>query len=132
MTLNYNISVANKVSAFDDEIYVDLEFMNEFKNLEFTDRKTDYEFDYKSNYESNVSLEIPDGYSVKKIPGNLKIAKSNYDIDISFENTGKKVIYKKSFKFKNGVIKSGEMIEWNAFQKQLSGLYNQQIVLSKS
>ncbi len=132
LTLDYNISVANKVSAFDDEIYIDLEFMNEFKNLEFTDRKTDYEFDYKSNYESNVSLEIPDGYSVKKIPENLKIAKSNYDIDITFENTGKKVIYKKSFKFKNGVIKSAEMIEWNAFQKQLSALYNQQIVLSKS
>ena len=132
LTIDYGISIGNKVSSFDDEIYVDLEYMNEYKNMDFAERKTDYEFDYKNDYHSNITLAIPEGFSVKKVPDNLQVSKEGYDINITFENTGKAIIYKKSFKFKNGVIKSAEMAEWTAFQKQLTSLYNQQIVLSKS
>lgn len=131
LTIDYTVSVENKVSSFDNEMYVDLEYMNEFKGFELKDRKTDYQFDFKKNYESNVTLTIPAGYKVTKIPTDLIVKENNFDIAITFQKTDKEIIYKKSFIFKNGEIKASEMPKWNAFIKNLIVNYNQQITFSK-
>ena len=131
LTLDYSIAISNKVSSFDDEIYIDLDFMNEYKNFELKDRKVDYEMDYKTNFNSLITLKIPDGYKVTKIPSNLVIKEPNFDINLSFENTGKEIVYKKTFLFKNGCIKANEIEKWNDFNKKLIENYNQQITLSK-
>ncbi len=131
LTIDYTVSVENKVSSFDNEMYVDLEYMNEFKGFELKDRKTDYQFDFKKNYESNVTLTIPAGYKVTKIPTDLIVKENNFDIAITFQKSDKEIIYKKSFIFKNGEIKASEMTKWNAFIKNLISNYNQQITFSK-
>ncbi|WP_395066364.1 transglutaminase family protein [Flavobacterium sp.] len=131
LVIDYNVSVENKVSSFDNEMYVDLEYMNEFKGFELKDRKTDYEFDYKKNYESNVTLAIPTGYKVTKLPSDLIVKEANFDIAITFQKTDKEIIYKKSFIFKNAEIKASEMSNWNAFIKNLIANYNQQITFTK-
>ena len=106
--------------------------MNEFKGFELKDRKMDYQFDYKTNYESVVTLEIPTGYKVSKLPSDLIVKENNFDIAITFQKNDKEVIYKKSFIFKNGEIKASEITKWNAFIKNLIANYNQQILLSKN
>jgi transglutaminase-like putative cysteine protease len=131
LTIDYNVNVANKVSSFDNEMYVDLEYMNEFKGFELKDRKTDYQFDFKKNYESTVSLAIPAGYSVTKIPTDLVVKEGNFEIVLTFQKTDKEIIYKKSFIFKNGEIKASEMTKWNDFIKNLITNYNQQITFTK-
>lgn len=131
LTIDYNVDVANKVSSFDNEMYVDLEYMNEYKNFELKDRKTDYEFDFKKNYESNINLAIPAGYKVTKMPSDLIVKEGNFDIAITFQKTDKEIIYKKLFIFKNAEIKAAEMTKWNAFIKNLVANYNQQITFSK-
>jgi transglutaminase-like putative cysteine protease len=132
LSVNYEINVLNKISKFDNDIYIDLEYMNEYKNFEFKDRNTDYEFNYKTNYESNVVLAIPNGYKLTKLPENLNVNEADFSILISFKQVGKDIIYKKQFLFKNAVVKANEMIKWNAFNKNLNTIYNQQIILSKS
>jgi transglutaminase-like putative cysteine protease len=131
LSVNYEINVLNKVSRFDNEIYVDLEYMDEFKNFEFKDRKTDYELDYKTDYESNVVLTIPAGYKLSKLPENLTVKEEDFNVLISFKQVGKEIFYKKQFIFKNAIVKAGEMDKWNALNKNLSTIYNQQIILSK-
>ena len=131
LTIGYDVSIANKVSSFDNEMYVDLEYMNEFKGFELKDRKTDYQFDFKKNYESTVSLAIPSGYSATKIPTDLVVKEDNFDVAITFQKTDKEIIYKKSFIFKNGEIKASEMTKWNDFIKKLIANYNQQITFTK-
>ncbi|WP_298395073.1 transglutaminase family protein [Flavobacterium sp.] len=131
LTIDYDVNVSNKVSSFDNEIYVDLEYMNEFKGFELKDRKTDYQFDFKKNYESTVSLAIPAGYQVTKIPSDLIVKENNFDITITFQKTDKEIVYKKVFLFKNGEIKAAEMTKWNDFIKKLIANYNQQITFTK-
>ncbi|WP_300569923.1 transglutaminase-like domain-containing protein [Flavobacterium sp.] len=131
LTIDYDVAIQNKVTTFDNDMYIDLEFMNEYKNFELKDRKTDYEFDYKTNYESIVTLAIPQGYKVTKMPQDLIVKENNFDISITFQNTGSSIVYKKVFIFKNAVIKASEMEKWNAFIKNLVNNYNQQITLSK-
>ncbi|RZJ67170.1 MAG: DUF3857 domain-containing protein [Flavobacterium sp.] len=132
LKVDYDILVNNKVSGFDDEIYVDLDFIKEFGNFDLKDRKTDYEFDYKSDYQSAVTLEIPTGYKVSKLPENLTVSAKDYSVLVSFTQTPTEITCKKTFVFKNGVIKAAEMSDWNTLLKNLNTIYNQQIVLTKS
>lgn len=131
LTVDYNVLVANKVSSFENEIYIDLEYMNEYKKFELKDRKNDYEFRFKTNYESNVTLEIPNGYKVTKLPENLSIEEKNFSAKIALQQVGNTIIYKKTFNFKNAVIKAGDIAKWNAFNKNLNTVYNQQITIIK-
>ncbi|SHI74980.1 transglutaminase-like domain-containing protein [Flavobacterium terrae] len=131
LTVDYNLSVSNKVTSFDNEIYIDLEFMNEYKNLEFSERKTDYEFDYKTYFVSNVVLTIPQGYKVTKLPQDLLIKENDFDVSVTYKIIGNTIEYKKTFVFKNAVIKSADMNKWNEFNKNLVNNYNQQITISK-
>lgn len=132
LSVNYDVNVLNKVSKFDNDIYIDLEYMDEYKNFEFKDRKTDYELNYKTNYESNVTLTIPDGYKLSKLPENLTVNEDDFNILISFKQVGKNIVYKKKFVFKNAIVKANEMTKWNTFNKNLNSIYNQQIILTKS
>jgi hypothetical protein len=132
LKIDYNVVVENKVSSFDNELYVDLEYMNEFKNFEFKDRKTDYEFEFKKNYESIIKLKIPSGYKISKLPENLIVKENNFDATVTFQQKDNEIIYKKTFIIKDGVVKTADMTKWNAFIKKLTDLYNQQITFSKS
>lgn len=131
LDLSYSIAIENRVSGFDSDMYIDLDYRNEYRNFEMKDRKTDYEFDHKTNYESIITLAIPSGYKVSKLPADLNIAEDDFNVALSYVQSGKEIIYKKSFVFKNALIKKSELAQWNAFVKNLNVVYNQQIVLSK-
>lgn len=131
LTLDYNVSVANKVSSFENELYIDLEYLNEYKKFDLKDRKNDFEFRFKTNYETNVTLEVPKGYKVTKLPENLNVQEKDYSIQITFQLVGNSIVYKKAFNFKNAVIKSNDIAKWNNFNKSLNAIYNQQITLIK-
>ncbi|MDR6761035.1 transglutaminase-like putative cysteine protease [Flavobacterium sp. 2755] len=132
LSLNYDLNVQNKVSKFDNDIFIDLAYMDEYKNFEFKDRKTNYELNYKTDYESNVVLAIPDGYKLSKLPENLNVNEEDFSILISFKQVGKEIVYKKQFVFKNAVVKTADMAKWNDFNKNLKTIYNQQIIFTKS
>lgn len=132
LSLNYDLDVQNKVSKFDNDIFIDLAYMDEYKNFEFKDRKTNYELNYKTNYESNVVLAIPDGYKLSKLPESLNVNEEDFSALISFKQVGKEIVYKKQFVFKNAVVKKTDMAKWNDFNKNLKTIYNQQIIFTKS
>ncbi|WP_255512774.1 transglutaminase domain-containing protein [Flavobacterium sp. GT3R68] len=132
LSLEYNTKLDNKVSSFDNDLYIDLDFKKEFATLDFKERKNDYEFPYKENYESTIKLEIPAGYKVVKLPESISFSKDNLLVDISYQQVGNEIIYKKQFTFKNGVIKSADFTDWNPFLEKLSKIYNEQITLTKS
>ncbi len=132
LNIDYDISINNKVSSFDNEIYIELENRNEYRNFELKERKNDYEFEYKNNYESNISLSIPNGYKISKMPENLEIKEDNFNISVIFKQVGSKIIYNKQFIIKNAVIKANEIEKWNESIKKLNSVYNQQITLSKA
>lgn len=132
LSLEYNTKLDNRVSSFDNDLYIDLDFKKEFASLNFKERKNDYEFPYKENYESTIKLEIPPGYKVVKLPESISFSKDDLLVDISYQQVGNEIIYKKHFTFKKGVIKSVDFTDWNPFLDKLSKIYNEQITLTKS
>jgi transglutaminase-like putative cysteine protease len=131
LSIEYNTTIKNKVSSFENEMYVDLDYFEEFSNLEFTERKLDYEFDFKKDYESTITLEVPQGYKVTKLPDPLKVDNGDYSINLSYEQQGNNILYKKRFIVKNGSIKANDFKNWNQTIKSLKKIYNEQITLTK-
>lgn len=131
LTIDYALESSNRVSEFDDEIYLNFEFMNEYKSFTFKDRETDYEFDFKTLYDSEISITLPSGYKIEKLPENLNVKNEDFEIDIQFNLKGKELIYKKVFTFKNAILRKSNQESWNNTQKKLNELYNSSITLSK-
>lgn len=132
LSMEYDIKIENKVSRFDNDIYIDLDFKKEFGHLLFKERKTDFEFPHKENYEALLKLEIPAGYKVAKLPQSVTIEKPEYKINVSYEQVGNEILYKKKFEFKKGLVKAADFNEWNAFIDKLNKVYNEQVTLTKS
>ncbi len=131
LKIDYAVSVDNKVSSFGDEMYLDVNILREFRHLELRDRKTDYQFDYKTHYSGSVSVTLPAGYKVVKLPADFSVSGSGYQLDVRFTATPGAIVCTKSFAMRDGVIRAAEMPQWNAAIKALNELYNQQIILHK-
>jgi transglutaminase-like putative cysteine protease len=131
LTLDYDVSIANHVSSFDNEIYVDLNYNKEFNSFDFKERKTDFMLSYKSFDDITISLQIPDGYKVTKMPENISIITDDYSISMKYEVKGNTLEYTKQFQFKNGIIKSSKFNDWKNHYATIQKNYSEQVVLTK-
>ena len=131
LTLDYDVSIANHVSSFDNEIYIDLNYNKEYNSFDFKERKTDFMLNYKSFDDITINLQIPDGYKVTKLPENISIITDDYTISMKYEIKGNTLVYTKQFLFKNGIIKSSKFNDWKNHYDQIQKNYSEQVVLTK-
>ena len=131
LTIQYSAALKNKVSSFDNEMYVDLDYDSQFSEYDFKERKTDFEFDYKKEYESVTTLQVPAGYSVTRLPAAYSVANDVYAMDVSYEQKGSDIVYKKHFLIKTGTIRKADFAKWNASIASIKNVYNDQITLTR-
>lgn len=132
LTLEYDALLKNRVSVFDNEIYIDLDYQEEFGGLDFKERQNDYELHFKQDYESLITLQIPEGYKVAKLPEPMKTESGDYSINMKYEQKGNNIVYTKKFIFKNGTLKKSEFTTWNESYSKLKKMYKEQITLIKN
>jgi hypothetical protein len=131
VVLNYDVTIANHISSFDNEIYIDLNYDKEFSSFDFKDRKTDFLLNYKSLDDITITLQIPEGYSLSKVPENIAITTEDYTISMRYEVKGNQIKYTKKFLFKNGRIRASKFEEWKRHFEEIQKNYNEQVVLTK-
>ncbi|WP_298239365.1 transglutaminase-like domain-containing protein [uncultured Algibacter sp.] len=131
LNINYNISIKNAVSKFDNDIYITVDFDKELENFLLKKRKTDFIFSFKRFLETSTKINIPSEYKISYIPEDINISSKNYDLSVRFIKDSNNIIYKKSFKIKNAKIETSDFEEWNNFIHKLNNIYNEQIVLTK-
>ena len=131
LSLDYDVAIANHISSFDNEIYIDLNYDKEYNSFDFKDRKTDFLLDYKSFDDISITLQIPEGYKVSKVPNNIAIATEDYTITMNYEVKGNSLKYTKQFLFKKGKIKSVKFDEWKSHFAEIQKNHTEQVVLTK-
>ena len=129
--ISYSIDIKNKVSSFDNEIYVDLDLDKEFSNINLDERKTDYLFSYKTDIHSKTKLTIPTEYKIDYLPEGITKSTKNYDISVGYSQENNTIYYEKNLVIKNAVIETEDFEDWNKTIKELSNLYKEQITLIK-
>ncbi|EAR02084.1 transglutaminase domain-containing protein [Maribacter sp. HTCC2170] len=132
ITIDYSISLDNKISSFDDEVYIDLEYGNHFKDLDLSERELDLEFPYKTHVEYNTTLKIPNGYSIKEIPEDFNVQTEDFNISITIIKKNNTLEYNKKFVLNKAAITKTNFEKWNSAVKQLNNIYQEQVILIKN
>ncbi|HRH67296.1 MAG TPA: transglutaminase domain-containing protein [Bacteroidia bacterium] len=132
LDIDFSFSIANSLSSFENELYIDPDPEKDFKNtLIKDDRRVDVDFGEKIYKTLNMEIETPAGYAVSSIPENLAITEPDFTFNITYSKSGNKVIYKKEISVNTGMIEKSHFENWNNAIKKLNKAYENQIVLKK-
>jgi len=129
--LAYDVTIKNKASQFDDEIYLSIDYYEEWKDVIFDNRKLDYLLQSKTISSSKYIIETPAGYTVERLPEPLKYKSDFLNMDLTYSVEDDKIIYTKIMELPRAEIKASEFEAYNDIIKKLSDYYDEQITLSK-
>lgn len=132
LAVEYNYELSNKVSSFDSELYISLDWHKTYENLIFDEaRLTDYYFGRKIANTITKVLKLPEGYKVSHLPKGVYKTHNDISIQIGFEQKGQEIIYKSEIEIASGKIAKSDFELWNGYVNELKEIYNDQIVLTK-
>ena len=108
-----------------------MNYNKEYNSFDFKERKTDVVLNFKSFDDIVISLQIPNGYKVTKVPDNISISTDDYTVIMKYEVKENVLTYTKQFSFKNGIIKSSKFNDWKNHYAAIQKNYSEQVVLTK-
>jgi hypothetical protein len=133
LDFRYSLAFNNAATAFDKEIYLDLDFRKEFSdaNIDTTLRHHDYLFDCKEERITESNLSVPANYKVQDLPQPLTIDRNGYSFSLSYKLEGNVLKYRKVLIFKEARLPRSAFRQWNADVALLKKAYLQQITLTQ-
>ncbi|WP_341842489.1 transglutaminase domain-containing protein [Chitinophaga caseinilytica] len=133
LVIDYDITHNDAVSAFGDELFVELDFRKEMDDaaIDTARRRHDYWLPYKRQLVQETVLALPDGYKVKSLPPALDVNQPNYTFKATYEQKNGQVIYRKEIIIRNTRLQRKDFAAWNADIRKLRQAYLEQISLTK-
>jgi hypothetical protein len=132
LELKYNWTVKNAVTAFDNEIYIDLNQRKIFHNATFDEKRTlDFVFPFKYRLTDETTFKIPAGYQVTELPPAVSVSNPDFNITIAVGKEDDRVFYRSHFAFPNARISKQNFDAWNSAMKSLKECYAHQLVIAK-
>lgn len=130
--LNYKMAVSNQIVKVGKEKYVNIEFEQPLLSIEIEEgRNCAYDLDRKINASYTTTLSIPANHKVTYLPSAIELSNSDWQVKLSYELEGDKVIYKKSVHSKTTEISKDKLGEWKAFSTKLKAFYEDRLVLEE-
>ena len=135
LTINYSFDIADYLTSYKDEIYVNLNLNQTWKSsqIDIEDRKEiSVEFDNHSTFLNVFSLTIPEGYTVDYLPESVNFENDQFSIHFNYLQKENTVTLKQSFNINTTLVTKAYFSDWNTMIKQLNDAYQETIVLKKS
>jgi len=133
LEMKYSFSLANKISKFDRDLYIDLDWNKSFQNLIIEDdRFSDYYFNRKVKQKTSKKLKLPLGYKVTHLPKGMSRKNAEFAVEMSFKQIGTDLVYENEITVFRGIIPKQLFPTWNEWVKELKENYNDKIVLTKT
>ncbi len=130
--LKYQVKMDHHIINLGEEMYLNLEYDYQFKNLEMPkERNVPYEFSGKYHIHNTSTLNIPEGWSVSYLPPTISKDHEQYKFELSFEEKGNQIIYNKKISIKDVYLDVNDFEEWNTTIKELNKFYTDQIIIKK-
>ncbi len=130
--VNYTFKISDYYKKLGDEIYINLNLNKELSNFKVSkQRKTEIEFDYKKYYKFYTALDIPDGYKVDYLPGNVSTSDELSTLKITYQKKGNQIIYTHSIELNFLSLNLEEQKKMNEAIKKIEKNYKEIIVLKK-
>jgi len=129
--IDYDVQIENKVSAFGDEIYLSVDYYQEWKGGSIDERKLDLLLPYKSKNTTRYIIDIPEGFKVSELPESINISSEFMTVDAGYQIEGNQIIYTKTMALPTAEIKKTQFEEFNKIIEDLTNFYDEQITLTK-
>lgn len=130
LTISYDVKLDNHINTFDNEMYLDLDFKKEFKDMELKEeREIPYDFGRKAFNRTVAEILLPKGYKVNYLPKPFHFENDYFKFDLKYEIKSGKIIYTKEIKLFKNTLPVSAFSEWNATVNSVNKFYNDQIIL---
>ncbi len=130
--VDYQFTLENYVVSAANEYYLSMFFSKPFEqNTIKKDREAKYEFDFLYQKEFSVSLVLPTGMKVKKLPKDISVdnALMAYSIKYSMKDDELKLDF--TIENKKLLLEPSDFELWNTNMQNLKSIYNENIVLTE-
>jgi len=133
LKIEYDILFKDAVSAFDKELYIDLDNRKDYSQFKFdtSKRKLPYQFSFKNHVVFETELELPANAKVGAFPSPLKIEKPQYHLYGQWSVANNKILYRREIQLKNTLLKKDQFQSWNSDVEKLNEFYNTQLTITK-
>lgn len=131
-SISYLNTSTNKVSIFDNEIYLSLDMHNEWKGKKIESRNSGYVLPYKPRLEHSVEVTLPEGFAISENVKTLEYQTPLLSIRAGYSMKNGKLMYHKVIDIKKSTIDTSEFEAFNRGIELLTKFYDEQVVLSKT
>ena len=130
LILSGDIRIENKVSIFDNELYLYLDPYRIFENYDLgEERQFSFWTSHKHNDKVRIEFELPEGYELSTLPKSLDIQNDDFQFNLAYKLEGNKVFYQVQIQIPNSEVTKANIAAWNKAIKSLKAAYNEPIVL---
>lgn len=132
LILGGDITIKNKVSVFDDEVYL---YLDPYRIFEGYDLGEDREYplwtSHKHNDKVRIEFELPEGYELSSLPASLDVQNEDFQFNLAYKLEGNKVFYEVQIQIPKSEVTKSNIEAWNKAVKSLKVAYDEPIVLVK-
>jgi hypothetical protein len=132
LILSGDITIKNKISTFDDELYL---YLDPYRIFESYDLGEDRQFPlwvaHKHNDKVTIEFDLPEGYELSGLPEGLEVENDDFQFNLSYSLEGNKVLYQVQIQIPNSEVTKPNIVAWNKAIKSLKAAYDEPIVLIK-
>ena len=132
LEIKNDLLIKNNLSEFDGLIYLDFNLNNEIEKLIYDNEKYNVDLKFSQNIKTITEISIPNNNKIIELPKNYSFENENILVDINFIQKNQKILFSKTIKIKNRIIKIDKIEEWNNTIKKIKDLFNHQIIISKN
>ena len=133
LTCKYTYTLPDYVKTIDDEIYINMHLDHSYQNdiIDTLKKKYDKELSYKFTFSESVSLQIPPGYKLSKLPENKKLENELFGFHVTYTQMADKIVMRREVFADYLVLKKNRFSEWNKMITELNKAYKEVVVLQK-
>jgi len=129
---DYKMTISNAVIDAGDELLLNLDFNNNLRGSVIDSARL---FPYDPGgimlYVDQIDFEVPDYLLVKHLPEPVSVLEPGFEIAAAYALEGSLLKYRKRLAIKKDFLTKSEFAAWNKAIEQLSGFYNDLIILKK-
>ncbi len=131
LKIEYDLLFKNAVTAFDGELYIDMDNRKNFSQLtiDTSTRKLPYQFHFKTHILLEVDLKLPVNAKTGSLPQALKIEHQGYSLSGSYVNNNYRLLYRREIMIKKTLLAPNHFNQWNDDIKKLNDFYNNQLTI---
>ena len=135
LNIRSTFSIPNYVKNAGNSYYVNLNLDRNLQNekVDTAKQKFDKKIDFKHIVSYHISLDVPKGYKISKLPPASEFTDPEFGLKAGYlyDEKNKKVVYSFELYVDAIRIKASRFDQWNAMIKKLCEVYSQVVVLGK-